>query len=129
MRKTLAFTLTLTLISSGLAFAEEDSVIKNAMKFAHKAPQGEKKLSDKIIDGTASEEDVKKALELYKKMADAKPPRGDQAIFKTKVAKVIEATEEVVAKKPEAGLHYKAAIDCKACHTDFKPKPPAPAPK
>ena len=52
----------LTLISGGLAFAEEDSVIKNAMKFAHKAPQGEKKLSDKIIDGTASEQDVKKAL-------------------------------------------------------------------
>jgi hypothetical protein len=127
MRKTLAFALTLTLISSGLAFAEEDAVIKDAMKFAHKAPKGEKKLSDKILDGSASEEDVKKALDLYKKMADAKPPRGEQADFKKKVAKVVEATEELVKKDPQGVAHYKAAIDCKACHSEHKPQPPAPA--
>lgn len=125
MRKTLAFALTLTLLSSGLAFAEEDSVIKDAMKFAHKAPKGEKKLSDKILDGTASDEDVKKALDLYKKMSDAKPPRGDQADFKKKVAKVVEATEELVKKDPQGVVHYKAAIDCKACHSEHKPQPPA----
>jgi hypothetical protein len=126
MRKTLALALTLTLISSGFAFAEEDSVIKDAMKFAHKAPKGEKKLSDKILDGTASDEDVKKALDLYKKMSDAKPPRGEQADFKKKVAKVIEATEQLVKKDPQGVAHYKAAIDCKACHSEHKPQPPAP---
>ena len=126
MRKTLAFALTLTFLSAGFTFAEEDSVIKDAMKFAHKAPKGEKKLSDKILDGTASDEDVKKALDLYKKMADAKPPRGDQADFKKKVAKVIEATEELVKKDPQGVAHYKAAIDCKACHSEHKPQQPAP---
>jgi len=95
-------------------------VIKDAMKFAHKAPKGQKKLSEKIADGTADPEDVKKALELYKKMADAKPPKGDEAAFKAKVAKLVAATEELVSNKAEGVAHYKEAVNCKACHSDFK---------
>jgi hypothetical protein len=103
------------------AVAEEDNAIKQAMKFAHKAPQGEKKLNEKIEDGTATSSDIEKALELYKAMADTKPPRGDQAAFKEKVTKVIAATEELVAKKTDGVAHYKEAINCKACHSDHKP--------
>jgi hypothetical protein len=108
------------ILATSFAFAEEDNAIKQAMKFAHKAPKGEKKLSDKIIDGTADEADVKKALDLYKAMADVKPPKGDQADFKAKVEKLVAATEEVVAKKPDAAAHYKEAVNCKACHSEHK---------
>src|SRR5215210_5067776 len=67
------------------ALAEEDNAIKKAMKYAHKAPQGEKKLNEKIADGTATDEEVRKALELYKAMVDTKPPKGEQAAYKDKV--------------------------------------------
>lgn len=96
------------------------------MDFAHKAPKGEKKLSEKIIDGTAPQADVEKALSLYKAMADTKPPKGDQAAFKEKVEKLIAATQEVVDKKPDAVAHYKEAVNCKACHSEHKSDPPKP---
>lgn len=110
------------ILATSFAFAEEDNAIKQAMKFAHKAPKGEKKLCEKIVDGTADEADVKKTLGLYKAMLDVKPPEGDQAAYKEKTAKLIAATEEVIAKKPDAGAHYKEAANCKACHSDHKPK-------
>ena len=59
--------LTSTFALAGFAFAaEDDNPIKQAVQFAHKAPKGEKKLNEKIAEGTASEADIKKALELYK---------------------------------------------------------------
>jgi cytochrome c556 len=77
-------------------------------------------VSDKIIDGSVSDEDLKKTLELYKAMADTKPPKGDAVAFKEKVAKLIGATEQVVAKKDGAGAAYKDAANCKACHKEHK---------
>jgi hypothetical protein len=118
MKKTVAL---LVLALALPAFAEEDNAIKKAMQFAHKAPQGEKKLNEKIAEGTATEAEIQKALDLYKAMADTKPPRGDQAAFQEKVGKVIVATEELVAKKSDGVAHYKEAINCKACHSDHKP--------
>jgi hypothetical protein len=120
MKRILPLAALLIFTGSFAAFAEEDSVIAEAMKFAHKAPKGEKKLNEKIADGTASDADIKKALDLYKKMADAKPPKGDQAAFKIKVAKLVEATQEIVDKKQEGVAHYKEAVNCKACHSEFK---------
>jgi hypothetical protein len=67
---------------------------------------------------------VKKTLDLYKAMADTKPPKGDQAAYKEKVQKLIAATEEVVEKKPDATAHYKEAVNCKACHSEHKAAPP-----
>ena len=110
----------LVAVATTIALAEETNPIKDAMKFAHKAPQGEKKLNEKVIDGTASEADVKKSLDLYKAMIDTKPPKGDQAGFKTKVEKLIAATEDVAAKKEGAAAEYKKAVNCKACHSEHK---------
>jgi len=104
--------------------ADHDNPIKKAMNFAHKAPKGEQKLSEKIVEGTAEEADIKKALELYKAMADAKPPKGDPSAFKDKTNKLVLATEEVLTKKPDAAEHYKLAVDCKGCHSDFRKMPP-----
>jgi hypothetical protein len=103
--------------------AEDTNPIKEAMKFAHKAPRGEKKLNEKIAEGTAAEADIKKALELYRAMADTKPPKGDQAAFKEKTRKLVIATEEVLARNPSGLEHYKTAVDCKACHSDFRVMP------
>ena len=116
-----AVTLTVSLALTAFALEAKYQPIADAMKFAHKAPKGEKKVSDTIIDGTVSEADLKKTLELYKAMANTEPPKGDPAAFKEKVAKLISATEDVLAKKDGATAAYKEAVNCKSCHTDFKP--------
>ena len=113
-----AFTAAITV--NAFAVGDEFKPIEDAMKFAHKAPKGTPKVSDKILDGSVSDEDLKKTLELYKAMADTKPPKGEAAAFKEKVAKLIGATESVVAKKEGAGAAYKEAVNCKACHSDHK---------
>jgi hypothetical protein len=112
----------IAIIGASIAFAEGDNPIKKAMQCAHKAPQGEKKLCEKIVGGTATEAEVKTALAAYKGMADCKPPRGEQAEFKEKVAKLIGATEDVLAKKDGAAAAYKTAVNCKECHSKFKPE-------
>jgi len=113
--------LAVTVLVASFAFADEPTATEKAMKFAHKAPKGEKKLNEKIVEGTADEADVKKALELYKAMVDDKPPKGEAADFKAKTLKLIAATEEVVAKNPAGVAHYKDAVNCKACHSEHKP--------
>lgn len=115
---TAAFTILTAL--SALALDAKYEPIANAMKFAHKAPKGEKKVCEKIVDGSVSEDDLKKTLDLYKGMAETEPPKGSAADFKTKVAKLIAATQEVVDKKPDATVHYKEAVNCKACHSEHK---------
>lgn len=104
-----------------LAFAAEDSPIKKAMQKVHKAPKTEEKLSDKIIDGTATDEEKQTALALYKAMAEAKAPKGDDGAFKVKVGILITATSDVVDGKPGAIAAYKKAVNCKACHSEHKP--------
>lgn len=120
--RTVQFTAIAATLTLGLtaAFAADDEAIENAMKYAHKAPKGEKKICEKIVEGTASDDEVKKTLDLYKAMATAKPPKGDADAFKAKVAKLIAATEDVAAKKPNASAGYKEAVNCKACHGDHK---------
>ena len=118
----LACSVVVATLSLSTAFAEEDNPLKKAMQYAHKAPEGQKKICEKIVGGTASEEEVKKTLEAYKAAADTKPPKGDAAAFKEKFGKLIAATEDVAAKKEGAAEAYKAAVNCKACHNEFKPK-------
>jgi hypothetical protein len=110
------------LTASLVIAASDDNPIKKAMQVAHKAPEGEKKICEKIVAGTATEAEVKTALDAYKAMADTKPPRGEQAAFKDKVAKLIGATEDVLAKKDGAAASYKATVNCKECHSEFKPE-------
>lgn len=118
----LAATIVTTLSISAVALDAKYQPIADAMKYAFKAPKPEKKIGEKIIDGTATEDEIKKSLELFKGMANTEPPKGDAAAFKEKVAKLISATEDVLAKKEGAGAKFKEAADCKACHKEFRPQ-------
>ena len=121
MKPSIALAIGITALATFAVHAADDGPIKKAMQKVHKAPKTEKKLSEKIVEGTATDEEKETALALYKAMADSKAPKGDDAAFKAKVAKLISATEELVAKKPDAVAHYKEAVNCKACHSEHKP--------
>lgn len=90
------------------------------MQIAHKAPKGEKKICEKIVEGTASDEELKKTVEAYKAAVDCKPPKGDAAAFKEKFGKLLAAAEAAAAKKAGASADYKTAVNCKACHSEHK---------
>ena len=129
MRYQFLTVMTVTALTMAAAVAEEDKgtisegdkePIKSAMQFAHKAPKGEKKLSQKIIEGNATDEELKKALRFYRGMVDSKPPKGDPAEFKARVIKLVTALEGVVEKKPKSMALYKEAVNCKACHSEHK---------
>ncbi len=120
MKRHSAIAAVIAILAATPAFAEDTNPIKDAMKYAHKAPKGEKKINEKIVEGTVSDEELKQTLALYLAIGDTKPPKGDAAEFKAKLGKLIAATEEVVAKKPDAAAHYKEAANCKACHSEHK---------
>ena len=97
IKQTLSLLVVLGLGAAG--YAGEFEPIENSMQFTHKAPKAEKKVPDRIIKGTKSPGELAKNLELYKLMLDCKPPKGEQAVFKEKVTKLIAATEDVVLNK------------------------------
>jgi hypothetical protein len=98
-----------------------DDAIKKVMKTCHKAPKGEDAICKKAIDGKASPEEIKKLVAGYKVLTTAKPPKGDTASWKEKTSKLYAAAEALEKGAPDAAAKYKAALDCKACHSVHKP--------
>ncbi len=104
------------------AEGEKDSATKAFMKKYHKAPQGTDTVAKKAQNGKATPEELKELVAGYKAMAKSKPPRGDEASWKEKTAKLASAAEELQAGKPDGAAHYKEAVNCKACHSVHKPE-------
>ena len=103
------------------SFADDNAkeVIEGAMNKFHK---GKEAPIQAIIAGKADEAALKAFLEAYEGMAKVKPPQGDEASWKAKTSAVIDATNGLIAKKPDAAAAFKTATDCKACHSVHKPK-------
>jgi len=95
--------------------------IQEVMKTYHKAPKGEDPICKKALDGKASAEEIKKLVAAYKTLATTKPPKGDEASWKDKTTKLVAAAEALEKGGADAKAKYKAALDCKACHSIHKP--------
>lgn len=99
----------------------KEDVIKQVMKDFHKAPKGTDPVCKKALDGKASPEELKKLIAGYKAMIAAKPPKGDEASWKEKTTKLCAAAQGLEKGGAEAQAKYKAAVDCKGCHSVHKP--------
>ena len=53
-------TAAVTLAFSAALAADDDGPIKKAMQYAHKAPKGEKKVCEKIVEGTATDDEARR---------------------------------------------------------------------
>jgi hypothetical protein len=95
--------------------------IKEIMKKGHTAPEGEDPLCKKLLTGKATEAETKDLIAMYEDLAMDKPPKGDADAFKKKATALLTAAKDVAAKKEGATDAYKKAVDCKACHMDFRP--------
>jgi hypothetical protein len=98
---------------SPFARAQDDKpkmTIKEAMKL-HKD-----KINEKMVKGTATDEEKKKLQEAYEAMGKNKPPKGDEKEWKTKTDALVKAIKD---NDKEA---YAKAVNCMACHSAHKPK-------
>ncbi len=123
---TLALCMTLSPITPQAVAAEEakskdDETIEKVMKLCNKAPKGTPKLAEKVIDGTASDEETQKLIASYKTLKGTKPPKGEVADWDKRVDALLVAVDALEKKQPGAGAKFKEANACKACHSEHKP--------
>lgn len=104
------------------AASGDKSPIKDVMQKYHKAPKGTDPVCKKASDGKASKEDIKGLVAGYKVLTTSKPPQGDAASWKEKTAKLYAAAQALEKGAPDAVAQYKAAVNCKACHSVHKPE-------
>lgn len=108
-------------LSSSYAAEDKKDPVKEFMKAYHKAPKGVDPVCKKAGDGKATPDEIHKLIAGYKVMAAAKPPKGDEASWKEKTAKLLSAAEGLEKGGPDATAKYKEAVNCKACHSAHKP--------
>ncbi|MFM8470165.1 MAG: hypothetical protein ACKODH_09380 [Limisphaerales bacterium] len=122
LRAALVLGVAFGLCVTGLIAADAKSnPIKDAMQKYHKAPKGTDPTCKKAGAGQASKEELTGMVAAYKAMCAAKPPQGDQKKWVELCTELCNAT--VALEKGEAGAadKFKKAVNCKACHDEFKP--------
>jgi hypothetical protein len=87
------------------------------MKQYHKP---EDALCKKVSGGTASDAELATMLKVYQDMCAATPPKGDKAAWVKKNQALIGAVKKIQAKDAAGVAAYKAAVNCKACHSEHK---------
>jgi hypothetical protein len=102
-----------------LVAAAQAKSIKDVMNACNK---GKDALCGKAVKGMTTDEENKKLLENYTLLGTFKPPMGDEKSWKDKTDALIAAAKDLVDKKAGAADKFKAAIDCKACHSVHKGK-------
>lgn len=112
-----AFGLSVT----GLIAADAKNPIKDAMQKYHKAPKGTDPACKKAGAGQASKEELTGMVAAYKAMCAAKPTQGDQKKWVQLCTELVNATAALEKGTAGAADQYKKAVNCKACHDEFKP--------
>lgn len=103
-------------------FADENhEIIEKVMKEGLK---GKESPLAKVLDEEASGEQIKSLAELIQTMKGTRAPVGDQSEYDTKVNDMIAAMNAVAGgdDSPKALERLDNATNCKACHSDHKPK-------
>jgi hypothetical protein len=95
--------------------------IADVMHSVHVAPEKEKSLRDRVLEGTAKPEEKQQLLDFYISLAENKPPKGELAAWHKKTRAVVLSAAKVVVGREGAAEELKKATDCAACHKDHKP--------
>ena len=117
----MAAALAVSFLVTNLHAAKGDNATKKFMKEFHKAPKGVDPVCKKAVDGKASKDEISKLVAGYKAMCSVKPPKGDEAGWKEKTGKLLEAAMALQKGTADGAAKYKEAVNCKACHSAHKP--------
>ncbi len=120
-RKVVVLAALSAMVFAPLAFAAATPkyTVKEVMKAINK---GEDNIGKRIGKGQASKADIDKMVEYYASLPLNDPPRGDKADWLAKTTALVKASKELQSGAPGALEHYKAAVNCKACHQEHKPE-------
>lgn len=113
--------LALLFIASAIGSAVAADVIKENMKKFHKAPEGSDPVCKKVTNGTASDAELAELVKGYLAICAATPPKGEKAAWVEKCKALVASVKKVQAKEASGVEDYKKAVNCKACHEEFKP--------
>ncbi|MFM7818257.1 MAG: hypothetical protein ACKPGI_14975 [Verrucomicrobiota bacterium] len=91
--------------------------IKDVMKALHK---GDDALCKKIAKGEGSKEEFRTLVNYYSALPKTEPPKGDAKAWREKANALLDAAKALEAGKPGALDQFKAAVNCKACHSAHK---------
>ena len=100
----------------------QSNPIKEAMQKYNKAPKDVDPICKRAGAGQATKEEIAGMLAAYKAMAATKPSQGDPARFAKLCADLVNATAALEKGEAGAADRFKTAVNCKACHEEFKPK-------
>lgn len=92
--------------------------VKEVMQALHK---GDDALAKKVTQGEGTQDDFKKLVVYYVALPLNDAPKGDAASWKEKTAALLLAAQALEGGKAGALDQYKAAVNCKACHSIHKP--------
>jgi cytochrome c556 len=102
----------------GVRAAEQPKyTTKEVMKALYK---GKESLHHKVADGNGTPEDFGKLVEYLPSLQLNDPPVGDKKEWQDRCKKLVAAAKDLKAGKPGALDGYKAAANCKECHTAHK---------
>jgi cytochrome c556 len=112
-------TLSAALPLAVLAAPQPKYTTKEIMKALHK---GDDSIGKKVSKGEGTAEDFKKLVEYYTSLPLNEPTQGDAAVWKKKTLALLASAKALEAGKSGALDQYKEAVNCKSCHSEFKPK-------
>ncbi|MBM3829983.1 MAG: hypothetical protein FJ406_05535 [Verrucomicrobia bacterium] len=121
LRASAVLAVALGLCVTVLTAADAKNPIKDAMAKYHKAPKGTDPACKKAGAGQCSKEELAGMVAAYKAMCAAKPPQGDQKKWVQLCTDLVNATAALEKGEDGASDKYKKAVNCKACHDEFKP--------
>ena len=133
-RRHLAGWFLLTLLGIGVTFtvvraqeaqqaakAKPKHAIKEVMHGAHVAPEGQKSLRDKVLEGNATPEEKQQLLDFYISLAENEPPKGEKQAWHDKTRAVVLGAAMIVVGRENGADALRKATVCAACHKDHKP--------
>lgn len=78
--------------------------------------EGKKALYREVLTGSATKEEKQLMLDLYKALANTKPPRGSQEDWQKATAALVVAAEEYASGEAKTIDKLRVAASCKGCH-------------
>jgi hypothetical protein len=78
--------------------SKDDEIIEKVMKLCNKAPKGTPKLSEKVADGSASEDETRNLVASYKTLNGTKPPKGEAEAWNKKITALMAAVDALEKK-------------------------------
>jgi hypothetical protein len=107
----------------GLALAQAGDqpkyTVAEVMKALH---QGDDSAGKRVLAGKVTQEDFVKLVEYYAMLPLNEPEQGDPVVWKQKSTTLLEAAKALQEGKDGALDRYKRAVDCKSCHSVYRPQ-------